>query len=123
MTTQPSTVTAPATDLPAVLKTGLSPNGAGSPNGSPSHAPSSRPARPRRASRWRAYLFGGLVVALAAVIFRTVQLFFLSDVQTGLVWLTKILTDPFHDVKLYHRAPLQVLRGELDEPAVVEPTA
>ena len=29
-----------------------------------------------------------------------------SDVQTGLVWLTKILTDPFHDVKLYHRAPI-----------------
>src|SRR5689334_22187852 len=66
MTTQPSTVTAPATDLPAVLKTGLSPNGAGSPNGSPSHAPSSRPARPRRASRWRGYLFGGLLLAVAA---------------------------------------------------------
>ena len=29
-----------------------------------------------------------------------------SDVQTGLVWFTKILTDPFHDIMLYHRAPL-----------------
>ena len=29
----------------------------------------------------------------------------------------KILTDPFHDIKLYHRAPLLVLRGELVEPA------
>jgi hypothetical protein len=64
-----------------------------------------------------------LVVAVGAVLFRTVQLFVLQDVQTGLVWCTKILTDPFHDVKLYHRAPLQVLRGELYEPATVEPTA
>ena len=50
------------------------------------------------------------------MLFRTVQLFFLRDVQTGLVWVTKILTDPFHDMKLYHRAPLQVLRGELCDP-------
>jgi ferric iron reductase protein FhuF len=63
-----------------------------------------------------------LVLALGAVVFRTVQLFFLRDVQTGLVWCTKILTDPFHDVKLYHRAPLQVLRGELDDPAIAGPT-
>jgi hypothetical protein len=45
--------------------------------------------------------------------FRTVHLFFLKDVQTGLVWATKILTDPFHDIKLYHKAPLYLLRGEL----------
>ena len=25
--------------------------------------------------------------------------------KTGLVWATKILTDPFNDVKLYHKAP------------------
>jgi len=64
-----------------------------------------------------------LVVALGAGLFRTVQLFFLRDVQTGLVWATKILTDPFHDVALYHRAPLQVLRGELYDPAFEERTA
>jgi Protein of unknown function (DUF962) len=57
-----------------------------------------------------------LAVAFGAVVFRTVQLCFLRDVQTGLVWATKILTDPFHDLKLYHRAPLQVLRGEWTEP-------
>ena len=39
-----------------------------------------------------------------------------EDVQTGLVWLTKIITDPFHDVKLYYRAPLYLLRGELIDP-------
>ncbi|MEZ5287970.1 MAG: Mpo1-like protein [Vicinamibacterales bacterium] len=64
-----------------------------------------------------------LAIAVGAVLFRTLQLFVIRDVQTGLVWCTKILTDPFHDVKLYHRAPLQVLRGELYEPAVLEPRA
>ena len=51
-----------------------------------------------------------------ALLFRTVQLFFVRDVQTGLVWLTKILTDPFHDLKLYYKAPIHVLRGELIDP-------
>ena len=44
------------------------------------------------------------------------HLFFIKDVQTGLVWATKILTDPFHDIKLYHKAPLYLLRGELIDP-------
>jgi hypothetical protein len=64
-----------------------------------------------------------LVVGIGAVIVRTVHLFFLRDVQTGLVWVTKILTDPFHDVKLYGRAPLYVLRGELFDPIVPEDAA
>ncbi|HTV96395.1 MAG TPA: hypothetical protein VME42_10325 [Steroidobacteraceae bacterium] len=58
-----------------------------------------------------------LFLGLGALLFRTVHLFFLRDVQTGLVWLTKIITDPFHDVKLYCKAPLYLLRGELIEPA------
>ncbi len=58
-----------------------------------------------------------LALGVAGLLFRTVHLFFLRDVQTGLVWMTKILTDPFHDIKLYHRAPLQLLRGELYDPA------
>ena len=57
-----------------------------------------------------------LVVGFGGLIFRTVHLFFLRDVQTGLVWITKIITDPFHDIKLYWRAPLHVLRGELIDP-------
>jgi hypothetical protein len=57
-----------------------------------------------------------LAVGLGGLAFRTVHLFFLKDVQTGLVWLTKIVTDPFHDVLLYHRAPLYLLRGELLDP-------
>jgi hypothetical protein len=54
-----------------------------------------------------------LFLAAAGLIYRTVQLFFIKDVQTGLVWAMKILTDPFHDIKLYHMAPLYLLRGEL----------
>jgi len=52
-----------------------------------------------------------LALGIGALLFRTVHLFFLQGLQTGLVWLTKIITDPFHDIKLYHRAPLCLLRG------------
>ena len=57
-----------------------------------------------------------LALGLAALLFRTIQLFFQQSVLTGLVWFTKIVTDPFHDVKLYFRAPLYVLRGERIDP-------
>lgn len=54
-----------------------------------------------------------LILGAGGLLFRTVHLFFLKDVQTGLVWMTKILTDPFHDIILYHKAPLYLLKGEL----------
>ena len=57
-----------------------------------------------------------LALGFGALLFRTFQLFFKRDVLTGLAWFTKILTDPFHDVKLYHRAPLYLLRGEWIDP-------
>jgi len=57
-----------------------------------------------------------LFIGIGGLIFRTVHLFFIRDVQTGLVWMTKILTDPFHDLKLYCTAPLHLLRGELIDP-------
>jgi hypothetical protein len=56
-------------------------------------------------------------LAAGALLFRTVHLFFIRSVQTGLVWFTKILTDPFHDIYLYHKAPLALLRGEMIENA------
>jgi hypothetical protein len=59
-----------------------------------------------------------LVIGIGAVIFRTVQLFFVADVQSGLVWCTKILTDPFHDVLLYGKSPVYLLRGEMFDPIV-----
>ncbi len=57
-----------------------------------------------------------LALGVGGLLFRTVHLFFIRDVQAGLVWLVKILTDPFHDIKLYYKAPLALLRGELIEP-------
>lgn len=54
-----------------------------------------------------------LYVGIGGLIFRTVHLFLIKDVQTGLVWATKILTDPFHDLKLYYKSPLYLLKGEL----------
>lgn len=57
-----------------------------------------------------------LAIGVGGLIFRTVHLFFIRDVQTGLVWITKILTDPFHDVMLYWKAPLHLMKGELIDP-------
>jgi hypothetical protein len=61
-----------------------------------------------------------LFLGLAGVLFRTVQLCVIRDVETGLVWATKILTDPFHDLKLYYKAPLHLLRGEFFETPTTE---
>ncbi len=59
-----------------------------------------------------------VALGIGGVLFRAIQLFVVRDVQTGLVWVTKILTDPFHDIKLYHKAPLALLRGELIDPDI-----
>ncbi|MCW5653724.1 hypothetical protein [Hydrogenophaga sp.] len=59
-----------------------------------------------------------LALGVGGLLFRTVHLFFIADVKTGLVWMTKVLTDPFHDILLYHRAPLYLLRGQLIDPGV-----
>ena len=57
-----------------------------------------------------------LAVGVGGLLFRTVHLFFLRDVRTGLVWMTKILTDPFHDAKIYCKAPIHLLRGQRIDP-------
>ena len=54
-----------------------------------------------------------LIIGAGALVFRTVHLFFIMGVQSGLVWFTKILTDPFHDIKIYHKAPYYMLKGEM----------
>ena len=59
-----------------------------------------------------------LSIGVGGLLFRTFHRFYLKDAQTGLVWLTKILTDPFHDLKLYYKSPLYLLRGELIDPAL-----
>lgn len=53
-----------------------------------------------------------LVIGAAGLAFRTIQLALTQSVMTGIVWVAKILTDPFHDIKLYWKAPLYVLRRQ-----------
>ena len=61
-----------------------------------------------------------LFLGAGAIVFRSVQLFFQRDVETGLVWATKIVTDPFNDFKMYKSAPGRLLRGErFDDPDAV----
>ncbi|MGD8640992.1 MAG: DUF962 domain-containing protein [Gammaproteobacteria bacterium] len=57
-----------------------------------------------------------LVLGAGALVFRTVHLFFLQNVKAGLVWFTKILTDPFHDIKMYYKSPFYLLKGEMYDP-------
>ena len=59
-----------------------------------------------------------LVVGVGGLLFRTIHLFFLQGLMAGLAWMTKILTDPFHDIKLYYKAPFHLLRGELIDPMI-----
>jgi hypothetical protein len=54
-----------------------------------------------------------LVVGLGAIGFRTLHLFKLMGVQSGLVWFSKIVTDPFHDIKIYHKSPYHILKGDM----------
>ena len=61
-----------------------------------------------------------LAVGIGGLVFRTVQLFLTKDYLTGLAWSTKIVTDPFHDIKLYYRAPLQLARGGLFATALMQ---
>lgn len=57
-----------------------------------------------------------LALGVAGLLFRTVHLFFLRGVAWGLAWALKILLDPFHNVSIYWRSPLALLRGERFDP-------
>ena len=57
-----------------------------------------------------------LALGIGGLLFRTVHLFFIRDVNTGIVWAFKILTDPFHDLMLYYKAPFYLMRGQLIDP-------
>jgi len=72
------------------------------------------------ASGWQRYLYNlsvlWIALAAAALLVRTVHLFFIRDVTTGLAWLLKILTEPINDIRIYHRSPLYLMRGQLIDP-------
>jgi hypothetical protein len=53
-----------------------------------------------------------LGLGVLAILVRVCQLWVERDLETGIVWATKILTDPFSDFKLYKSAPARLLKGE-----------
>jgi hypothetical protein len=57
-----------------------------------------------------------IVLGFAGVLARTAYLCATRNMQTGIVWCTKILTDPFHDFAIYHKAPMYLLKGEWIDP-------
>jgi hypothetical protein len=59
-----------------------------------------------------------LVVGIGGGLFRVIQLFLTQDVATGLIWGFKVLTDPFHNIALYWKSPLALLRGERIDPTI-----
>lgn len=73
-------------------------------------------------TNWDEFVYNLSVVWIAlgalALVFRTVQLFFQRNVQTGLVWATKIVTDPFHDFRIYLKSPVYLMKGELIDPMI-----
>jgi hypothetical protein len=57
-----------------------------------------------------------LALGAAGLLVRVAQLWLRDGAVPALAWLTKILTDPVHDIVLYHEAPLALLRGERVDP-------
>jgi hypothetical protein len=58
---------------------------------------------------WIGLGFGGVAA-------RCLWLAITRSPQTGLVWGTKILTDPINDIQFYWRSPIKLLKGELIDP-------
>lgn len=57
-----------------------------------------------------------LALGVSGLLLRVLQLWMQHSLRTGLVWMSKVLTDPFHDLWLYRKSPLHLLRGELIDP-------
>jgi len=59
-----------------------------------------------------------LAVGVGGAAFRMIQLFVTRGAMTGLAWVYKVLTDPFHNIALYYKSPLALMRGELIDPTI-----
>ena len=57
-----------------------------------------------------------LMLGVAGLVFRVLQLWKQDSLKAGLAWGFKIITDPVHDIKMYHKAPLYLLRGQWLDP-------
>jgi hypothetical protein len=69
---------------------------------------------------WQGYVedvgMAWFCLGVTGLVFRVLQLWFTQGLVQGLAWGFKILTDPVHDVLLYWKSPLYLLRGELIDP-------
>ncbi|PSO17004.1 hypothetical protein [Bradyrhizobium sp. MOS003] len=61
-----------------------------------------------------------LAIGICGGLIRMIQLFVTRDVTTGLVWVFKVLTDPFHNIALYWTSPFKLLRGELLDTGIAD---
>jgi len=50
------------------------------------------------------------------LLFRVMQLWAQDGLMAGVAWALKIITDPFHDVKMYYRAPFYLAKGQFLDP-------
>jgi hypothetical protein len=57
-----------------------------------------------------------LLLGIAGLLFRGVQLTTQQSLLVAVAWMTKICTDPFHDFMLYWKSPFALLRGERIDP-------
>ncbi len=57
-----------------------------------------------------------LFLGAGGLVFRVLQLWKQENLTAGLAWAYKIITDPVHDIKMYHKAPVYLLRGQLIDP-------
>lgn len=57
-----------------------------------------------------------LALGVTGLLLRTLHLFVLRSPVWGLAWAFKIITDPIHNVQIYWRSPLALLRGERLDP-------
>jgi len=57
-----------------------------------------------------------LFLGAGGLVFRVLQLWKQDNLTAGLAWAYKIITDPVHDIKMYHKAPMYLLRGQLIDP-------
>ncbi|OPY95594.1 hypothetical protein A5906_06275 [Bradyrhizobium sacchari] len=61
-----------------------------------------------------------LAIGIGGGLARMLQLFATRDVTTGLVWVFKVLTDPFHNIALYWNSPFKLMRGELIDASIAD---
>ncbi|WP_018413260.1 hypothetical protein [Methyloversatilis thermotolerans] len=57
-----------------------------------------------------------LALGAAGLLLRTAHLSLLRGPSWGLAWAVKVLTDPVHNIDIYWKSPLALLRGERLDP-------